>query len=154
MFWQTVVQPVTLISVLISTLSGFTMTAVSQPLPSKTPETRELSFRGMVPHVGEIGKEYIIFQTDKNNQAYGLVYLPNSDIGACFQGSYESASNQIQNLTYAYPILGEQSPVGWEMNVSNQALNLTEFPHQLNEADINPAAKEWFNQCKSVFQNQ
>lgn len=153
MFLQKIVQPFTLISVLISTLGGMTIPASSQSLPSKTPETSELSFRGMAPQVGEMGKEYVIYQTDKNNQTYGLVYLPNSDIGACFQGSYETASNQIQDLTYAYPILGEHSTVGWEMNVSTQALDLTEFPHQLNVADIHPAAKEWFNQCQSVFQD-
>ena len=153
MFLQKLIQPFTLISVLISTLGGMTIPAGSQSLPSKTPETSELSFRGMAPQVGEMGKEYVIYQTDKNNQTYGLVYLPNSDIGACFQGSYETASHQIQDLTYAYPILGEQSTVGWEMNISTQALDLTEFPHQLNVADIHPAAKEWFNQCESVFQD-
>ena len=42
---------------------------------------------------------------------------------------------------------------GWEMNVSTQALNVTDFPHKLNVGEINPGAKEWFNQCQSVFQN-
>ncbi|MGB3401789.1 MAG: hypothetical protein WBA77_03790 [Microcoleaceae cyanobacterium] len=153
MFLQKIIQPFTLISVFLSTLGGMTIPAMSQPILSKTPETTKLSFRGMAPEVGEIGKEYIIYQTDKNNQTYGLVYLPNSDIGACFQGAYESASNQIQDLTYAYPIMGESSSGGWEMNVSNQALNLTEFPYQLDATEIHPAAKEWFNQCQSVFQN-
>lgn len=153
MFLQKILQPFTLISVFLSTLGGLTIPAISQPQLSKTPETSKLTFRGMAPEVGEIGKEYIIFQTDKNNQTYGLVYLANSDIGACFQGNYESANNQIQDLTYAYPIMGESSSGGWEMNVSNQALNLTDFPHKLDIADINPGAKEWFNQCQSVFQN-
>ncbi|MGB3532664.1 MAG: hypothetical protein WBA13_04010 [Microcoleaceae cyanobacterium] len=153
MFLQKIIQPFSLISVLFSTLSGLTIPAVSQSLPSKTPETSELSFRGMAPKVGEIGKEYIIYQTDKNNQTYGLVYLPNSDIGACFQGAYETATNQIQDLTYAYPIMEPGSPEGWEMNVSTQALHLTEFPYQLNVAEIHPAAKDWFNQCQSVFQD-
>ncbi len=153
MFLQKIIQPFTLISVFISTLGGLTIPAFSQPLLSKTPETSKLSFRGMAPEVGEIGKEYIIFLTDKNNQTYGLVYLPNSDIGACFQGAYQASSNQIQNLTYAYPIIGIDNSGGWEMNVSNSALNLTEFPHKLNVADIHPAAKDWFNRCQSVFQN-
>ncbi len=153
MFWQTVVQCFTLCSALTSIWAGFSLSAGAQPLSPKIPEKGKLHFRGVVPTIGEIGQEYIIFQTDKNNQAHGLVYLQNSDIGACFQGSYQSSTNQIQNLTYAYPIIGEDAATGWETNVSNQAIHLQQFSHQLDPTAIHPSARNWFAQCRSLFQN-
>ncbi|MGL5081119.1 MAG: hypothetical protein ACRC8A_06485 [Microcoleaceae cyanobacterium] len=125
----------------------------AQGLPTKPTVTRadtSLSFRGNVPKAAQVGAEYILFQTDKNNQVRGLVYLQNSDIGACFKGDYEIAGDRIQNLTYAYPMIGETES-GWEMNVAIEALSLEEFPHPLNQTEVNDSTQQWFQQCLELF---
>ena len=123
--------------------------------PVKTPllqrETSQLNFRGQTPSPTEAGAEYIVYMQDKNNQVRGLVYIQSSDAGACFQGNYQSASRQIENLTYAYPVLGEEGVQGWEMNVSNQALDVEDYSHSFTPNQISEGAQDWFNQCVELF---
>lgn len=135
--------------------SLMTVAEMSFATPIKTPilnrETTQVNFRGQTPSPTQPGAEYIIYIQDKNDQVRGLVYLQNSDIGACFQGDYQSATRQIQNLTYAYPVMGEGTEVGWEMNISNQALDVEDFSHSLNPNQISEGAESWFNQCVELF---
>ncbi|MEL7035460.1 MAG: hypothetical protein AAFO04_07555 [Cyanobacteria bacterium J06592_8] len=135
--------------------SLMTVAEMSFATPIKTPilnrETTQINFRGQAPSPTQPGAEYIIYIQDKNNQVRGLVYLQNSDIGACFQGDYQSATRKIQNLTYAYPVMGEGIEVGWEMNISNQALDVEDFSHSLNPNQMSEGAENWFNQCVELF---
>jgi hypothetical protein len=136
-------------------LSLIVVPEMSFATPVKTPllqrETSQVNFRGQTPSPSEIGAEYIVYLRDKNDQVRGLVYLQDSDIGACFQGSYQSATRQIENLTYAYPVIGDQGVSGWEMNVSNQALNVEEYSHSFSPNQISDGAENWFNQCVELF---
>lgn len=125
--------------------------SLATPVKTLSGNNPVVSFRGTVASPTQMGAEYIIYQRDKNNQVYGLVYIQNSDHGACFQGSYESASNQIQNLTYAYPILGEDSG-GWEINVSNQSLSLNQYTQSYDINQVSPEAENWLNRCLKVFE--
>ncbi|MDY7023595.1 MAG: hypothetical protein SWJ54_19970 [Cyanobacteriota bacterium] len=135
--------------------SLMTVAEMSFATPIKTPilnrETTQVNFRGQTPSPTQAGAEYIIYIQDKNNQVRGLVYIQNSDIGACFQGDYQSATRQIQNLTYAYPVMGNGDIAGWEMNISNQALDVEDFSHSLNPNQISEGAENWFNQCVELF---
>ncbi len=136
-------------------LSVMGIPAVSSASPVKTllldRETSEVNFRGQSASPRQIGAEYIVYLQDKNNQVRGLVYLQNSGIGACFQGSYESSTRQIENLTYAYPVMGEEMTEGWEMNVSNQSLDVQQFSHTFNPNQISQGAENWFHQCVELF---
>ncbi|NJK39854.1 MAG: hypothetical protein HC835_21395 [Oscillatoriales cyanobacterium RM2_1_1] len=143
---------------------GTAIARPSQGIPTK-PETirssTEVSFRGSVTESAQVGAEYILFQRDKTGQVQGLIYLQNSDVGACFQGNYEvadagtAASERIQNLTYAYPIMGEPDTTnesGWEMDVAKEALNLNEFPYSLDRAQVNEGVQRWFQKCVELFE--
>ncbi len=125
--------------------------SLATPVKTLSGNNSVVSFRGTVSSPTQMGAEYIIFYRDKNNQVHGLVYIQNSDNGACFQGSYESASNQIQNLTYAYPILGGDSG-GWEMNVSTQSLNLEQYTESYEVNQVSQEAENWLSQCLNVFE--
>ncbi|MGF1492077.1 MAG: hypothetical protein ACFBSC_06410 [Microcoleaceae cyanobacterium] len=140
-------------------LGGLVLTAQTvQAIPTKSVisgEAQAIQFQGSISEPSQIGAEYILYQTDKSGQTRGLVYIQNSDIGACFQGEHDIASNRIENLTYAYPLLGEETLAtgkgGWEMNVSSEALDLKKFPHALNPAQVNQSTQDWFDQCTQLF---
>ncbi|MGB3189137.1 MAG: hypothetical protein WBB43_06870 [Limnoraphis sp.] len=136
-------------------LSLIVVPEMSLATPVKTPllqrETSQVNFRGQTPSPTEAGSEYIVYMQDKNDQVRGLVYIQNSDIGACFQGNYQSATRQIENLTYAYPVMGDEDVKGWEMNVSNQSLDVEDYSHTFTANQISEGAQDWFNQCVELF---
>ena len=136
-------------------LSLIVVPQMSAASPIKTPplqrETSEVNFRGQTPSPTEPGAEYIVYVRDKNNHVRGLVYIQNSDAGACFQGDYQAATRQIDNLTYAYPVLGEEGVNGWEMNVSDQALDVEDYSHSFDADEVSEGAETWFNQCVELF---
>ncbi|ERT06291.1 hypothetical protein M595_3766 [Lyngbya aestuarii BL J] len=136
-------------------LSLIVVPEMSLATPVKTPllqrESSQVNFRGQTPSATEAGAEYIVYMQDKNDQVRGLVYIQNSDIGACFQGNYQSATRQIENLTYAYPVMGDEEVKGWEMNVSNQSLDVEDYSHTFTANQISEGAQDWFNHCVELF---
>lgn len=142
-------------SLATTVLSLIVVPEMSSAVPVKTPllerESSDVNFRGQTPSPTEPGGEYIVYMRDKNDRVRGLVYIQNSDAGACFQGNYQSASRQIENLTYAYPVLGEEGVAGWEMNVANRALNVEDYSHSFTPNQVSKGAEDWFNQCVELF---
>lgn len=114
-------------------------------------EPSELQFRGTVDSPTQMGAEYIVFTTTENNEVRGLVYTQNSDNGSCFEGVANPPQTQIRDVTYTYPVFGNET-AGWESNVSEQAIALDEFPHPLNASEISEGAREWLGECFEVLQ--
>ncbi|MEB3885832.1 hypothetical protein [Lyngbya sp. CCY1209] len=136
---------------------GFWVGTVSIPAYA-APEPSELRFRGTVESPTQIGAEYIVFTTTGNNEVRGLVYTQNSDNGSCFEGVVNPPQTQIRDITYAHPVFGNET-TGWEVNVSERAIALDEFPHPLNASEISDGAREWLGEClelealKSTIEN-
>lgn len=95
-----------------------------------------------------MGGEYIIFQYN-NNVAQGLVYVQNSDVFSCFQGIYDRQSESFGQLIFAYPEMGSDE---WIKTESQEKMSLKNFPHQLNDFDINENTQQLFNQCLNYFE--
>lgn len=114
-------------------------------------EMSEIQFRGTVASTTEIGAEYIVFKTYKNNQVIGLVYIQNSDIGSCFHGVFNPDHSQIQQITYTYPVIVNATAKAWETNVSDENLSLGTFVHVFDSSEISENIQVWLNQCVEVI---
>ena len=109
----------------------------------------DISFYGNENKPNSIGGEYIIFQ-EKNKVVQGLVYIQNSDIFSCFKGQYDSQNKIFKQLTFAYP---EMESNNWIETPSEEKMSLRDFPHHLNEVDINQNTSKLFNECLDFFKN-
>lgn len=107
-----------------------------------------MAFYGNTPKPNTIGAEYLIFE-DYNNSVRGLIYVQNADVFACFQGDFDRQNQSLKNIIFAYPDMENNE---WIKNQSEEQISLQNFPHQLNDIDVNEHSKQLFDQCLNYFE--
>ena len=112
-----------------------------------TKKSTPIIFYGSEPESTVRGKQYIVFQTN-NDLAQGLVYVQNSDVFSCFQGTYDRQNESFEELIFAYPEIETNE---WIESKSEEKMSLNDFPHQLNEFDIDENTQKLFNECINFF---
>jgi len=120
------------------------MSGCVNPVKSQTfSQNDQIKFYGNDSSPQTIGADYFIFR-ENGNQIEGLIYVQNSDVFSCVNGSYNSQLNQVENVIFSYPEMGTDH---WETFNSDDPIKISDFPYQFNYNQINQDVNSLFAYC-------
>lgn len=122
---------------------------VFKPLQAQTvnDNSSDLVFSGNSDNPNKVGGEYLVYKL-QGNTAQGLLYVQNSDVFSCFQGTYDNSKNSVNEVIFAYP---EADNGEWVKNQSNESLSLKDFPHDLTGNNMSEGSSKLFEECLKLF---